>query len=317
MDHGPDQNDSLLKVGAEYARDIHALCADVSAAIFPSAITPPSDAIINSASSKLRQIVGDIETRLLPSDPQTSPQTWEMLARSGFLREPELIDFILARIAEDRFSVKIDGQNTLPERLLDHADGNIADTAQVLLAAESLHRLSVGSAHLGMPAELLHKTVWRVVAALEVIHGKRQQHVIVAARTVLAEYAEANRTQAAARKIVHFMDAAEQEDLLNPTMSGLQLHIAAIAASLDFEFDHVLRLIDASSSAPYALLLKAMGVPKTKAIDAIFLLRSNRLSSREAGIIDAGYDVLDVATAIAETGRWAAARAHYLAFGQP
>lgn len=316
MDHGPDQNDSLLKVGADYARDIHALCADVSASIFPSAIVPPSDAMINAASSKLLQIIGDIEARLSSIDRPGPPQTWEMLARSGFLREAELIDFILARVAEDRLSARSDGQVASPERLLDHADGNIADTAQMLLAAESLHRLAPGNAHLGMPAELLHKTVWRVVAALEVIHGSRQQDVVIAARKVIAEYTEANRIQAAARKIVHFMNVSEQQELLDPRMSGLQLHIAAISASLDLEHDHVLRLIDASSSAPYAILLKAVDVPKAKALEAIFLLRGDMLSSREAGIIDTGYELLDTASAIAETARWAGARAHYLAFGQ-
>lgn len=317
MDHGPDQNDSLLKVGADYARDIHALCADVSAVIFPSAISPPTDAMINAASSTLLEIIGDIETRLSPWDQQSPPQTWEMLARSGFLREAELIDFVLARVSEDRLSVKCDdGMATMTARLLDHADGNIADTAQMLLAAESLHRLAAGNSYLGMPAELLHKTVWRVVAALEVIHGTRQQDVVAAARALIAQYAEANRIQAAARKIVHFMDASEQGELLDPKVSGLQLHVAAISASLDFEHDHVLRLIDASSSAPYAILLRAMGVPKAKAIDALFLLRGEMLSSREAGIIDSGYDLLDIDAAKAETGRWTAARAHYLAFGQ-
>lgn len=316
MDHGPDQNDSLLKVGADYARDIHALCADVSAVIFPSAIVRPSDAMINAASFKLLQIIGDIEARLLPTDRPSSPRTWEMLARSGFLREAELIDFMLARVAEDRLSVGNGDKATLPERLLDHANGNIADTAQMLLAAESLHRLASGKAHLGMPAELLHKTVWRVVAALEVIHGSRQQDVVAAARTLIGEYAEAGRIQAAARKIVHFMDASEQEELLDPKMSGLQLHVATISASLDLEHDHVLRLIDASSSAPYAILLRAMNVSKTRAIEAIFLLRGDTLSSREAGIIDSGYDLLDTGSAIAEAARWAAARAHYLAFGQ-
>ncbi len=316
MDHGPDQNDSLLKVGADYARDINAVCADVSAVIFPSAIVPPSDAMINATSSKLLQIISDIEAQLLSSERSSSPQTWEMLARSGFLREAELIDFILARVAEDRLSAKADGSATLPERLLDHADGGIADTAQMLLASESLHRLAAGNAHLGMPAELLHKTVWRVVAALEVIQGVRQQDVLMAARTVIAEYSEANRIQAAARKLVHFMDASEREELLDPKMSGLQLHTAAISALLDLEHDHVLRLIDASSSFPYAILLKAAAVPKAKAIEAIFLLRGDTLSAREAGIIDNGYDLLETASASAEAERWATARAHYLAFGQ-
>jgi len=313
-----DQNDQLLKVAADHARDLHALCADVATVIFPSAIVPPSEATINAVSAKLLQIVSDIEAAIIQSENAKQPLTWPILARSGFLREPDLIDFILARVSEDRMEAAlVNDASTLPTLLLDHADGDIAEAAQSLLAAESLHRHAVGNSHLTLSPELLHKLCWRVAAALEVVHGARRPEIVSSVRDIIARYSEASRAQAAARKIVHLSSEAEQATLLDPTIAGLHLHVASLSAKLDLDQDHVVRLIDSGSSAPYAIMLASAGLPKALAIDAIYLFRSKSLTTREAGIFDAGYDTLDRQDALAEVSRWAAARTNYLAFGQP
>jgi len=318
LDYGVDQNDQLLNVAADHARDLHALCADVATVIFPSAIVPPSEATINAVSAKLLQIVSDIEAAIVQSENAKQPLTWPILARSGFLREPDLIDFILARVSEDRMEAALVGDaSTMPTLLLDHADGNIAEAAQSLLAAESLHRHAVGNSHLTLSPELLHKLCWRVAAALEVVHGARRPEIVSTARDIIARYSEASRAQAAARKIVHLSSEAEQATLLDPTIAGLHLHVASLSAKLDLDQDHVVRLIDSGSSAPYAIMLAGAGLPKALAIDAIYLFRSKSLTTREAGIFDAGYDTLDRQDALAEVSRWAAARTNYLAFGQP
>ena len=318
LEHGVDQYDALLKVAADHARDIHALCTDVAAVIFPSAIVPPTEATINAVSAKLLQIVSDIEAALSRRDAGRLPLTWPTLARSGFLREPDLIDFILARVAEDRLEAKIDGAyGRLPTLLLDHADGNIADAAQALLAAESLHRHSLGNAHLTLTPELLHKLCWRVAAALEVVHGKRQPEVVAAVRAVIAGYSEASRAQAAAGKIVHFSSEPDRLAFFKPAIAGVNLHIAAMSAALDLDQDHVLRLIDAGSCAPYAIMLAAADIPKFEAIEAIYLFRKEALTPREAGIIDTGYESLNRSDALIEIGNWASARTNFLAFGQP
>jgi hypothetical protein len=318
LDYGVDQNDQLLKVAADHARDLHALCADVATVIFPSAIVPPSEATINAVSAKLLQIVSDIEAAIIQSENAKQPLTWPILARSGFLREPDLIDFILARVSEDRMEAAlVNDASTLPTLLLDHADGDIAEAAQSLLAAESLHRHAVGNSHLTLSPELLHKLCWRVAAALEVLHGARRPEIVSSVRDIIARYSEASRAQAAARKIVHLSSEAEQATLLDPTIAGLHLHVASLSAKLDLDQDHVVRLIDSGSSAPYAIMLASAGLPKALAIDAIYLFRSKSLTTREAGIFDAGYDTLDRQDALAEVSSWAAARTNYLAFGQP
>jgi hypothetical protein len=312
------QHDNLIEVGAEYAGDIHALCADVSAIIFPSALVPASEATITEVSSRLRQLVSDVEAQLLSADRQAPPKTWKMLARSGFLREPDLVDFTLSRVAEDRLEAQLgDDAMSKARGLLDHPDADVAEAAQSLLAAKSLHRFGAGRTFLALPAEMLHKLCWRVVAASEVIGGVRQPQIVAAARSVIDQYSEANRAQAAAGKIVHLMGVEERRTLLDPKAAGLDTHVAGLSAALGIDYDHVLQLIDAGSSAPYAVALKALDVPKTQAIEAIITLRSDKVTPRDAGIFDAGYDGLDKDIAKAAIDNWAAARASFLAFGRP
>lgn len=318
LDYGLDQNDRLMKVAADHARDIHALCADVATLIFPSAMVPPNEATIAAVSAKLRQIISDIELAILPVGAGQPSSTWATLSRSGFLREPDLIDFILARVSEERLDAALDGQDAgLANLLLDHSNGEIAEAAQTLLAAQSLHRHTTGNAHQSLPPELLHKLCWRIAAAHEVVHGARQPAIIAAVRDLIAQYSEANRAQAAARKIVHFSNEAERSSMLNPAIAGVHLHVAALSAALELDQDHVVRLIDAASSAPYAIMLAAAGVAKSEAIEAIYLFRSAVLTPREAGIFDAGYPVVEQQEALAEIAKWASARTNYLAFGQP
>lgn len=313
-----DQNDQLLKIAADHARDIHAVCADVATVIFPSAMVPPSEATIAAVSVKLRHMVADIEAEVLPGEAARTPVTWPILARSGFLREPDLIDFVLARVSEERLDALVgDHIATAATRLLDHANAEVAQAAQNLLAAESLHRHGMGNSYRSMPPELLHKLCWRVAAAYEVVYGARQPEIAAAVRAVISKYSEADRAQAAARKIVHFSSEAERLSLLNPSLAGVHLHIAALAAALELDHDHVVRLIDAGSSAPYAIMLAAAGVGKADAIESIYLFRGASLTPREAGIFDAGYASLDRRDAQAEIAKWVSARTGYLAFGQP
>lgn len=318
LDHGVDHNDQLLKVAAEDARDINAVCADVATVIFPLAMMPPSEAMIAAVSTRLRQIILDIESAILPTDIVASLATWPVLARSGFLREPDLIDFILARVAEDTLEAVVkNGDATLLPLLLDHPNDNIAEAAQTLLAAESLHRHAAGNSHSGLSAELFHRLCWRVAAAHEIIQGSRQPSVIAAVRTAIAQYSEAKRAQSAAAKIVHFCAPAERSKFLSLATAGVHLHVAVLSAMLELDQDHVVRLIAAGSSGPYAVMLAAAGVSKINAIEAIYLVRGGSLTAREAGIFDAGYESLDPRNAGAEIAKWVSIRTQYLAFGQP
>lgn len=316
LDHGFEENESLTTVAATYARDILELCTDVAAVIFPTAINPPRESVINSVSAKLFQLVADLEMKLLSWASSPAPLTWEILSKSGFLRDPDLIDFILARVIEDQLDACISpSRSRLPDRLLDHADGNIADSAQMLLAADSLHRWGAGHTYLALPPELLHRLCWRIVAAAEVVEGIERPSVYASAKSILSQYSEAFRSQDAARKIVHFAEKEMAASFLDPDVAGLHLHVAALSSKLDLDHDHALRLIGAESLGPYALMLAACKVSKIQAIENIYLFRSGNISSRDAGMFETEYASLAPELAMEQIRYWSADRAQYLVAG--
>ncbi len=318
LDELPDSKQDLLTVGAMYARDVQALCNDVAAVIFPSAITPPTEATINAVTDKLVALVSDIETILRPRSEIRShslPGTWQLLAQSGFLREPDLIDYILARVAEDRLEARLSGPSRkLPAQLLDHADPNVAEATQALLAADSLHRRARGFSHNALRPELLHQLCWRLVAAIEVADGARDASVVASARLLLADYDEGATAQVAAGKLVHFLGQERDNDLSDPEKAGLQLYVAYLAHRLEVDQDHILHLIDSGSAAPLAIMLRAAGNNPAQAMAVIYLFNGFSLTPRDIGLFEQGFERLDPQAAKAEIIRWSKERAQYLMF---
>ncbi len=320
LDQSPNNKEDLLTVGAMNARDVHALCNDVAAMIFPSAFNPPTEAMISAVTGKLIMVVSDIEAKLHGRDavtPSGLPGTWPLLAQSGFLREPDLIDFMLARVAEDSLETKIIGAvQQLPSLLLDHADPNVADASQALLAADSLHRRARGYSYQALRPELLHQLCWRVVAAIEVGNGARDAAVVDRARALLLEYDEGRTAQTAARKLAHFLGEEQRADLLDPNNAGLQLYVAFLANALEIDQDHVLHLINISSSAPLSIMLRAVGNDAEQAMAIIYMFKGFSLTPRDIALFERGFEHLGQDVAKAEVRNWAYARVQYLMFPQ-
>ena len=318
LDDLPRSNEDLLSVGAAHASDVQALCNDVTAMIFPSAMAPPTEETISAVTRKLVALVTDIEARLLGHDPQVStanPQTWPLLAQSGFLRQADLIDYMLARVAEDRLEEKLaTSTRHLPAQLLNHPDPNVAEAAQTLLAADSLYRRARGYSYQALRPELLHQLCWRLVAAIEVDNGKRDIAVIASARALLSEYDEGRTAQAAALKLSHFLGNERRSDLLDPNTAGLHLFVAHIANELEIDQDHVFQLIDIGSSAPFVIMLRAVGIDAERAMAIIYLFKTFALTPRDIGLFDRGFAKLEQDIAKAEVRRWAYARGQFLMF---
>jgi hypothetical protein len=314
----PFSTNDLLTAGATHARDVQALCNDVAAVIFPSAIAPPTEATISAVTGKLIALVSDIEAVLrkhgqVPTS--ALPGSWPLLAQSGFLREPDLIDFVLARVSEDRLATRLSNMSqALPAQLLDHADPNVAETAQALLAANSLHRRAKGFSYKALRPELLHQLCWRLVAAIEVADGARDASVVSNARTLLADYDEAATAQVAASKLVHFLGRERDCALADPENAGLQLYIAYLANRLGLDQDHILNLIASGSAAPLAIILRAVGNDAAQAMEVIYLFNGFSLTPRDIGLFEQGFERLDVNDAKAEIIRWSSERGQFLMF---
>lgn len=307
-------NDDLLSIATAHARDADALCLDVAAVIFPSATLSPSEATISAVSVKLLQIIRDIEIRL--AGKTRDPKTWPLLVRSGFLRETALVDFAMARVSEEKLDARLGtGQPAFVNALLDHPDFAIAEAAQILLAADSLHLRAQGQTYLNLPPELLHKSCWRVVAALEVSEGERSEDVNKAAHALIAEYDEARTAPAAARKIVHFLDDEMRSDLLDPHTCGVHLFAAQLSAKLNLEHDHILRIMDFESAFAFMIMLAAVGISKPDALRILLDLRSQMLTPREAAVFETSYAGIGQQAALDTVAGWSASRLSLLTFG--
>lgn len=314
----PSNKEDLLTVGAIHASDVQTRCVDLAAMIFPSAINPPTEACISAVTIKLVNVVSDIEAALLKNTKSVVsdlPSTWSLLAKSGFLREHDLIDFMLARVAEDRLDAKLTGPNhQLPAELLAHSNAGIAKAAQRLLAADSLNRRSPGTSYHALRPELLHQLCWRLVAAIEVERGSRNDEVIASAQTLLAEYDEGLTAQVAARKLLHFLDGGRDADLSHPDKAGLQLYVAQLANVLGIDQDHVVLLMDSTSAAPFSIMLRGAGNDAHQAMAAIYRFNGFSLTPRDVGLFEDGFERLDPQEARSTVSKWASARAKYLIF---
>jgi len=87
LHHNTNPNEGFLSIARAHARDADVLCLDVAASIFPAALHPASEATISAVSVKLLEIMGDVESCLVGNT--AADETWSLLARSGFLREPD------------------------------------------------------------------------------------------------------------------------------------------------------------------------------------------------------------------------------------
>ena len=307
--------DDLLSIACAHARDVDALCQDVASIIFPSAVHTPSEATISAVSVKLLQIVRDIEARLQGATVES--MCGPLLARSGFLRETEIVDFALARVAEDNLMARLGGGfSQLAVELLDHADTHVTDAVQALLAADSVQLRSQGRSYLMLPPELLHKMCWRIVAALELLSGSRSDRIIHNARALIASYDEARTAPASARKIVHFLGGEDRSSLSNPHYAGIHLFVAHLGTDLNIGHDHILRLIDFESAFPMMVMLAAAGIPKHVALQTMIDLRSQILSIREAALFEAEYAHFTPEMAGQQLSDWSTARSLFLSFGK-
>jgi hypothetical protein len=259
--------------------------------------------------------VRDIEARLQEASPKSV--SGPLLARSGFLRETEIVDFALARVAEDNLIARLGGGfSQLAVALLDHADRNVIEAAQALLAADSLQLRSQGRSYLTLPPEILHKMCWRIVAALELLSGSRSDKIINNARALIASYDEAQTAAASARKIVHFLSDEGRVSLSNPHYAGIHLFVTHLSAELNIGHDHILRLIDFESAFPMMVMLAAADLPKHAALQTMVDLRSQMLSAREAALFEAEYTHFAPETARQQLSDWSSARSLFLSFGK-
>jgi hypothetical protein len=281
--------------------------------------------------SVLAIIVATIETalrqhaaRLLVSraEPETAQSllapavpVLDRLTAAGLIRDPELMRELIGRVQQDLLAealpaVAPDNPETpsLVAGLTSHVDHVVAAGAQGLLAAESRRRSSEdGNApRTDLPAELHHRLVWWIAAALREAYDGPAGAATLALDRALAEAAQRNlaahdegeRVEAAAMRLAAAIDPqpAELPALLVEALGDrrLALFIASLAHALGFEYGQAREIVLDPAADRLWLVLRALDLPR-EAIAKIGLALSEADPRRD---IEAFADTIDAIAAL-------------------
>ena len=172
----------------------------------------------------VRLLHGRGESRLVVAlnDPEAS--VLARLWQSGLLRDPELMAELVARVRQELLGAALPTnapddpeRPSLINRFVQHPDRVVAAGAMAVLIAESRRRGSPDAGQFtrtDLPAELHHRLVWWVAAALRERVGEGDaldRALSEAAQRSLAAYDEGDRLEATAMRFAAAIDAQPQE----------------------------------------------------------------------------------------------------------
>ncbi|WP_166040243.1 DUF2336 domain-containing protein [Sphingosinicella sp. YJ22] len=254
------------------------------------------------------------------------PIVLPILERAGALGDSDLGTVLVRRVEEHRFW-KAYGQGTgedLLYALVRDADADLASEAMEMVIARSrrfdrFQEPVLG--HVDLPAELQHKLVWLVAAALR--HYLVQQHglravdaaVEAAASAFVAQYDEGAGLEAAAVRLsrrLHTLGRLDGAILTRALSEGmLPLFIAGLGVRAGLDHAAAWEILSDPRGRGPALLLRAGTIERDDAAAILLLLNSRgRLFSGAEGDAAAEqlelYDSLDAASAAEVMRLWQA-----------
>ena len=193
------------------------------------------------------------------------------LTEAGVLRDADLMDEMIARVRGALIADALPaadaepGRPSLLVRLADHDDGVVSAAAQALLAAESRR---AGSAR-DLPAELQHRLVWWVAAAVRDPHADdpaTDRALAGAAHRCLAAADEGERAIATAVRLAVALDPlpAELPALLVEALGDrrLTLFVALLARALGVDGDVASTLVLEPDGERLWPALRAIGLER-------------------------------------------------------
>lgn len=224
-----------------------------------------------------------------------------ILERAGVLNDPELGTLLVRRVEEHRFW-KAQTARTAPgedllARLIRDADPDVAAEAMELVIARSRRFDRFGEPVIGqveLPAELQHRLVWMIAAALR--HYLVQQHQIASPDGVVAEAAEAAiaaydegasleaRSLRVARRL-HRLRRLDGPLLARALEEGLlPLFIAGTSQLTATDYGAAWEVLSDPRGRGPAILLRAAGISREDAAATFLTLSSHgRLFSGQEG----------------------------------
>ena len=236
----------------------------------------------------------------------------QRLTRAGLLRDEELMDELIARVRHDLIAASLPVEVAEPDeasllvRLAGVPDSVVASAASALLAAESRRRVaneqgSVGGSEL--PAELHHRLVWWVAAAIrdgvKMATRESDRAITDAAQRSLAAHDEGERPDAVAMRLAAALDARPNElaAVLVESIGDrrLSLFVAVLAHALGIAFDQARAITLEPEGDRLWFALRALDMDRPT-IARIGLALSEADPRRD---IEAFADALDAIVAIA------------------
>jgi hypothetical protein len=211
---------------------------------------------------------------------QPGTSVLDRLLSAGLLRDPDLMRELIARVRQDAIGDGLPAAAPLqPEtpsllaRLANHPDTVVADAASALFAADGRRRgLIDGVAQTDLPAELHHRLMWWVAAALRerAAHeddlAELDRALAEAALRSLAAHDEADRLEAAAMRLAVAYEAAPGElpDLLGEALGDrrLALFTAFLAQAAGLDYDQARDMVGDAETAHLWLVLRALDCPR-------------------------------------------------------
>jgi hypothetical protein len=202
---------------------------------------------------------------------------FDRLIAAGMLRDPALMRELIDRtrldlLADALTSAAPDDQGaaSLLARLTASADTHVAGTARATMAAEGRRRafLDTGRlSHTELPAELHHRLVWWVAAAIreQLADGDAGRVMADAALRALGGHDESDRIEGAATRLAAAIDPlpGELPALLTHSLGdrSVAVFVALLAFALRFDFGVARQLVVAGGD-PLWLALRAIDLDR-------------------------------------------------------
>ncbi len=271
-------------IGAAKADALHAYggCEDMGAVLFPKGKRLPSEELQAAVGTKLHDVILSIERVLSPVSVETGySRIWQKMARAGSLRNIHLMSFAFARVSEEQISNRLSSLQSgaalafLPARLIGHNSESIAELARKVLIAEQASRSPQISSYTQLQPSLLLHLVWQVAEALYAEEGEDSGAIKSNAQALLAHHQAVSQIGVAAQKLLFALSSDYKADLRDPAKAGLPMYVAALAREFILSFDSVVRIIDADTAAPLAMLLALRNSERETAFSYIQMLRGS------------------------------------------
>jgi uncharacterized protein (DUF2336 family) len=240
-----------------------------------------------------------------------------ILEKARLLQDQELMAVLLRRADEHRLATGLsraterhdNAASSLIDRLLDHVDPAVPAAAMALLIAESRRLDRFGDAILArtdLPAELQHRLVWWVAAALRDYMVERHAidpagadyALVTAATAMLAGYDEGDTLEARAFHLAHLLhreDALDDALLAEAVAEGrLALFAAALALRASIDGRAAWEMVVDVTGTRLAVLLRSIDCSRDIAggIMLMLAMAEGRTEDQLADHLDA-FDMLE------------------------